>query len=75
MSELGGEDVKRFHWSSHLTRTSESLNKVGKKMVIQKNLSLRSILELIGINQTRNFKSRKDLVLRLLWKDNYKLVD
>ena len=54
MSELGGEDVKRFHWSSHLTRTSESLNKVGKKKAIQKNLSLRSILELIGMNHTRN---------------------
>jgi len=51
--ELGGEDVKRFHWSSHLTRTSESLNKVGKK-AIQKNLSLRSILELIDMNHTRN---------------------
>ena len=54
MSKLGGEYVKRFHWSSHLTRTSESLNKVGEKKAIQKNLSLRSILELIGMNHTRN---------------------
>jgi len=30
---------------------------------------------LISINQARNFKSRKDMVLRLLWKDGYKLVD
>jgi len=36
VSELGGEDVKRFHWSSHLTRTNESLNKVGGKKQFRK---------------------------------------
>jgi len=34
--ELGGEDVKRFHWSSYLTRTSESLNKVEEKAIQKK---------------------------------------
>jgi len=33
------------------------------------------MLELIYINHTRNFKSRKDMVLKLLGKDGYKLVD
>jgi len=37
VSELGGEDVKRFHWSSHLTRTSKSLNKVGEKAIKKKS--------------------------------------
>jgi len=36
--ELGGKDVKKFHWSSHLTRMSESLNKVGKKAIKKKIL-------------------------------------
>ena len=31
MSKLGGEDVKRFHWSSHSTKTSEFLKEVGEK--------------------------------------------
>jgi len=31
VSELEGEDVRRFHWSSHLTRMTKFLKKVGKK--------------------------------------------
>jgi len=37
--ELIGEDVKRFHWSSHLTRTSQSLNKVEEKAIQKKKKS------------------------------------
>jgi len=45
--ELGREDLRRFHWSSHLTRTSEFLKKVGKKDESD-NPSLRCIKGLLG---------------------------
>jgi len=63
VSELGGEDVRRFHWSTHLTRTSEFLKKGLEKAKLG-NLSLRCIVELLGTNQTRNLKSMKVMVPR-----------
>jgi len=74
VSKWGGGDVKRFHWSSHLTRTSEFPKKVGEK-ARSGNLSLRCIVELIGTNQTRGLKSRKVMILRFLWNDGFKLRD
>jgi len=31
VSKLGGEGVKRFHWSNHSTRTSEFSKRVREK--------------------------------------------
>jgi len=45
--EFGREDVRRFHWSSHLTITSEFLKKVGKKGELN-NPSLICIKGLLG---------------------------
>ena len=65
MSKLGGEEVKRFHWSSHSTSTREFLKEVGRKAK-SGNLSLRCIVELIDTNQTRDLKLGRVMVLRFL---------
>ena len=74
MSKLGGEDVKRFHWSSHSTRTGEFLKKGWEKAELG-NLILRCIVELLGTNQTRKLKSRKVMVIRFSWNDGCNLKD
>jgi len=49
------------------------LKRLGKRK--SDNLKLRCIVELLGTNQTRDFKPRKDIVLRFLWKAGCKLSD
>jgi len=76
---LGGEDVKRFHCSSHSTRMGEFLKKVGKEKKKEEdksgNISSRWIVEWISTNQTRNFEVKESCSSEVLWNDGYKLRD
>jgi len=56
--------VKRFPWSSYSTRMSEFLKEVEKKNKAKSgNLSLRCIVELLGVKQTRDLESMEVTVL------------